>query len=446
VRAPGDIVLVSLYELGHPPLAIASAAAFLEEAGYAPSCVDLAVQELDAEVEARLASARLVALSLPMHTALRLGVTLVRRLRARGGAAHVACFGLYATLNAEHLRASGVDSVWGPDAEEELVALAAALERGAPAPAARAPRRLVYRLPSRGGLPPLARYAKLVGADGVERLAGAVEATRGCKHLCRHCPIPAVYGGRFFAVPVDTVLADAEQQVRAGARHITFIDADFLNGPRHAVAVARALHERFPEVTFDATCKVEHLRRHAALLPELARCGCVFIVTAVESLSDEVLAILQKGHGRADVLPVLEAVRAAGISLRPTFLPFTPWTTARDYLELVHFVLEHDLTSEVDAVQLTLRLLLPAGSLLLERPELAPHLRGFDAEAATHRWVHPDPRMDALQLELAALAEAGADIAELHGAAARRLGAGPVRALPPRAGRATARLSEPWFC
>jgi hypothetical protein len=254
-----------------------------------------------------------------------------------------------------------------------------------------------------------------------------------------------VYGGRFFAVPVETVLADAEAQVAAGARHLTFIDPDFLNGPRHAMAVARGLHERAPDVTFDATCKVEHLLRYRDLLPELARLGCVFIVSAVESLSDEILAILDKGHQRADVVPALEAVRAAGISLRPTFLPFTPWTSAHDYLDLVHFVLAQDLAAEVDAVQLTLRLLVPPRSLLLERPELAPHLGAFDPEAATYLWSHPDPRMDELQREVAAIAEAGGSIADIHLAAARAFGMTP-RSHPPARRHATAHLSEPWFC
>src|SRR5262249_34900047 len=125
--------------------------------------------------------------------------------------------------------------------------------------------------------------------------------------------------------------------------------------------------------------------------------------------------------------------------------PFTPWTTAADFLQLVHFVYAQDLAGEVDAVQLTLRLLLPPGSLLLERPELAPHLGELDGEALTYRWTHPHPRMDALQVELPALVAAGGDLDAVHLAAARALGVRPAPASPRRRG-ATAHLSEPWFC
>jgi radical SAM superfamily enzyme YgiQ (UPF0313 family) len=445
VRAPGDILLVSLYELGHPPLQVASATATLRRAGFAPACLDLAVEELDAAALDRLRAARLVAISVPMHTALRLALALAARLREARVGARLCAFGLYAGLAERLLRDAGVDAILGAEVDEELPALAAALEGDEPPPERPRLRRLAYLVPERDALPPLERYAGLITAGGERRVAGAVESTRGCRHMCRHCPIPAVYGGRFFAVPVETVLEDAGRQIAAGARHLTFADADFLNGPRHALAVARALHQRHPGVSFDVTTKVEHVVRHPDVFPELARAGCVFVVSAVESLSDRVLSILDKGHRAAEVVPAMEIVRGAGIAFRPTFLPFTPWTTAADYLELVHFVLEHDLGSEVDPVQLSLRLLVPPGSLLLDRPEFG----AFDAATCSHVWTHPDPRMDALAAEVAALAEAHAGdapaaFAAIHAAAARALGA-PARAVPPPRRRAP-RLSEPWFC
>jgi radical SAM superfamily enzyme YgiQ (UPF0313 family) len=449
VKAAGDILLVSCYELGRQPLAVASAAAFLRRAGFQPVCLDLSVEELGAEALARAAAARLVAISVPMHTALRLGVAAARRIRARAPAVHLCFFGLYAPLNEAHLRAAGADTILGGELEEELVILAAALERGESPRVTRAPlRRLPFVQPDRDGLPPLDRYARLVTVDG-ERLAGAVEATRGCRHRCRHCPIPALYDGRFFAVPVEIVAADAAAQVGRGARHLTFADPDFLNAPKHALAAARALP---PGVTFDVTVKVEHILRHREVFPELARLGCVFVVSAVESLSDRVLGLLDKGHRAADVPVALEIVRAAGLSLRPTFLPFTPFTTAADYLELVHFIYAQDLLGEVDPVQLSLRLLIPPGSLLLERPELAPHLGPLDEAAFTYRWRHPDPRLDELQVGVQALVEesagepAHATFDAIHALAARVLGGIAAPPRPPLRRGPTAHLSEPWFC
>ncbi len=268
--------------------------------------------------------------------------------------------------------------------------------------------KLDFPVPSRAGLPALKRYAHVEKGGRLE-LAGYVEASRGCKHLCRHCPIPPVYGGRFFVVPEAVVLADVRQQVAAGATHVTFGDPDFLNGPGHALRVARALHAEFPSVTFDVTAKVEHLLRHRDRLPELARLGCIFAVTAAESLSDTVLAHLAKGHTRADVVAALRAVRDAGIAPRPTWVPFTPWTTLDDYRELLDFVEDEGLVDAIDPVQYSIRLLVPPGSLLLESPALAPHLGPLVADAFHHRWTHPDPRMDRLAGAVAALVAEAAD-------------------------------------
>lgn len=475
MNASGDIVLVSCYEPGYQPLVLASAAAFLGKAGYAPLCVDLAVEELEGVGVERLRGARLVAISVPMHTATVLGLRVAERIRAMNPAAHICFFGLYAHLNEALLRrVTGpgrpplADSVFGPECEESLVELADALrEHGnpmlpslPPVPPARL-HRLPFLPPAREQLPPLERYARLlVGSE--RRVTGYVETTRGCLYLCRHCPIPPFYQGRFFAVPADLVVDDIRNQVAAGARHIVLGDPDFLNSAKHALAIVRRLHAEHPRVTFSFTAKVEHIVAHREIFPELASLGCVFMVSAVESLSDRVLQILDKRHTRQDVYAALDIVRGAGLSLRPTFVAFTPWTTLTDYIDLCDLVASHHLEHEVDPVQLAIRLLIPPGSLLADRPELAPFLAPgpLDERSLTYAWVHPDPRMDRLYQSIAAVAEEaarvnedpavtfgriheiaaavdGRPIADAHGHArdAKRAD----RAPPPR-------LSEPWFC
>ena len=456
LRAPGTILLVSTYELGHQPAGISWPKAFLEAAGFAPSALDLAVEPLD---PARVRPARLILLSVPMHTALRLALRALRRLRELAPDAAIAFHGLYALMHAPLLQRAGALAVLGGECEEDLVALAEELDRGGAAAARAEPRAVLRRLhfpvPSREGLPPPARYARLADAGGGERLAGHVEASRGCKHLCRHCPIPALYGGRFFAVPVEVVVADAGQQVQHGVTHLTFGDPDFLNGPTHAIRVAEALHARFPALTFDFTAKVQHLVAAAAILPRLREAGALFVVSAVESLSEAVLLRLDKGHTRADVHRAYEACRAAGIVLRPSLLPFTPWSTLDDYLDLLDTFEREGWVAALDPVQLSIRLLVPPGSLLLDDPALVGS--PLDEEALSHAWRHPDPRMDVLQAKVARAVEDGAARGEVPKATFRRVrqlalaAAGlPHAHLAPLpeadTGRRAPRLTESWFC
>jgi radical SAM superfamily enzyme YgiQ (UPF0313 family) len=469
LRQPGAVLLVSLYELGHQPLQLASPLGFLRAAGFAPQVLDLYAERFAPE---RVAAAQAILIAVPMHTALRLGLRFLARARAINPQALVAFYGLYATLNAGHLFDQGADAIVGGESESALVALCAALT-AAPSgkaelgpipgvmtrahPATPVLARLPFVPPARDTLLPLGRYARFDPGDGSERPAGYTEASRGCLHLCRHCPIPPVYGGRFFVVPKDVVLADVRQQVAAGAEHITFGDPDFLNGPRHSLAILRALHAEFPALTFDVTCKVEHILRQRALWPELGQLGVRFVVSAVESLSPTVLTLLHKGHTPEDVEAALGLLQAAGIAMRPSLVAFTPWTTLADYQELLGFVARHDLGEHVDPVQFSIRLLVPPGSHLLQVPELLPHLGPLDEARLCYPWRHPDPRMDELHLQVAARVEAGVAakepplqlLAALFALVRRCAGSPPeaVRLVQSRA-RASGvpRLTEPWFC
>jgi radical SAM superfamily enzyme YgiQ (UPF0313 family) len=448
LREDGAVLLLSCYELGHQPLALASPLAFIERAGFAPAALDLSVEPFD---PGRAARARVVGISVPMHTALRLGMRVAEEVRRVNPGCHVCFYGLYASLNADHLLANGGDSVVGGEFEAALVALLEALEKGRSGPiegvhlkshpATPVLKRLAFVPPSRAALPALESYAHLE-ENGSRRLVGYVEASRGCLHHCLHCPIPPVYDGRFFVVPKDLVLADIGGLVRDGATHITFGDPDFFNGPGHSLAVVRAMHAAWPSLTFDFTAKVEHI-----LL------GCVFMISAVESLSDSVLANLEKGHARADVARALRIVRQAGIAFRPTWVAFTPWTTLEDYVDMLDFIEREGLIDHVDPVQLTLRLLVPPGSALLSREAIRPYLGPLDRASFSYRWRHPDPRMDDLQQQASRLVEAsvgedaGATFCKVK-ALVRSAGGRPLAVEPALAPdrRRPPKLTEAWFC
>jgi radical SAM superfamily enzyme YgiQ (UPF0313 family) len=440
--------------------------AFLERAGFKPSALDLAVEKLDPLLDRDAGEVALVAISVPMHTAVHIGVRAARRLRRALPDLHICFFGLYATLNAEFLLDGLADSVIGGEFEAPLVALADALSHGrstreveglwvAGRPAAPHLRRLDFVPPSRAGLPSVDQYAQLE-IDGELRPAAAVEASRGCLHDCRHCPIPPVYQKRLFVVPIEVVLRDIRGLAAAGVRHLTFADPDFFNGPGHTMAVVRALHDEFPRLTFDVTTKVENILRHRDRIPELARCGCVFIVSAVESLSDEVLTHLAKGHTRLDVFEAQRIATEAGLALRPSLVPFTPWETLTDYSALLDWIEGDGLVDHVDPVQLSIRLLVPSGSLLADSDAMRPHLRELTPERFGHAWEHPDPRMDTLQLEVAKIvadaARDGTPASTTYGSireatlASGGPAAAPTRFLPARATARPPRLTEPWFC
>ena len=434
------VLLISTYELGHQPFGLASPAAWLRRAGHQVAVLDLSVRRLHQE---SVREADFIGFYLPMHTAARLAAAVIPAVRDLNPRARLCCYGLYAPLNETYFRKLGIDHIAGGEFEAGLLE---AVNGGQPAPVSLD--RLEFLTPDRAGLPSLERYSKLHVLEGT-RVAGYTEASRGCKHLCRHCPVVPVYNGAFRVVSRSVVLQDVRQQVEAGAEHITFGDPDFFNGPAHAMHIVEALHAEFPDLTYDITIKVEHLRKHRDLLPRLKATGCLFVTSAVESFDDRVLEKLDKGHTQSDFIAVLEDFRSLGLALAPTFVAFTPWTTMETYREMLRLIVELELVEQISSVQLALRLLIPAGSRVLELPEIGPLLIGFDEAALLYRWRHTDPQVDILAAEILRLVNAEQKSTRLevfekvwqlvHGSAPpENFNLIPRAAIP--------YMDEPWYC
>ena len=497
LQQAGAILLISCYELGHQPIGLAQPVGFLEQKGYVPFTLDLSVEKFDAQ---RVEQARMVGISVPMHTALSLGCQVAERVRHTNPHAHICFYGLYASLNAEFLLGHLADSVIGGEYETPLVNLLDQLAHSQSSQNAPHATRSVFvtqvegvscadsivppflkrisgasrastmdtsngaafPIPTRTALPTLQEYARLE-YQGQEHVVGYVEASRGCLHTCLHCPIVPVYQGRFFLFPAPVVLGDIRQQVKAGAVHITLGDPDFLNGPGHSLNIVRAMHEEFPHLTFDFTTKIEHILKHQSLFKEFSQLGCLFVISAVESFSETVLRHLDKGHTRQDIFMAHDILQSVEITLRPSLVAFTPWTTLEDYAEMFDLVEQHGLIDCIDPVQYSVRLLVPPGSALLTPPEthptpMAQFLGSLDQQKFQHTWAHPDPRMDSLQQAVTRVVEnstkakedpertfyrlwelvydtAGLEFASLKKAVSMN----PDRVRPPR-------MTEPWFC
>jgi radical SAM superfamily enzyme YgiQ (UPF0313 family) len=453
-----NIVLISTYELGRQPFGLASPAAWLRKRGHDVVTLDLARQSLD---EAVIRSAGLIAIYLPMHTATRLATQLIPSLKKQNLGAHFCCYGLYAPMNVEYLRSLGVSTILGGEFEDGLAHLAERLgrQKGPEIEPQTEPlismARLPFEVPDRTGMPAMEKYAHLIVPGDGYRIVGSTEASRGCKHLCRHCPIVPVYKGVFRIVPRDVVMEDIRLQAAAGAQHISFGDPDFFNGIRHAMELAEAFHKEFPSLTYDVTIKVEHLLKYREHLPALRDTGCLFVISAVESVDDQILNYLDKGHTREDFLQVGKIFRELGMTIHPTFVPFSPWTTMDGYLDLLRVIAEQGLVENVAPIQLGIRLLIPEGSRLLELEETRRAVGPFDAASLTYPWKNDDARLAVLSETVQDIAAGGERQKESRQATFERIwkaahaAAGivaPTVKTPITSSSGVPFLSEPWYC
>ena len=135
--------------------------------------------------------------------------------------------------------------------------------------------------------------------------------------------------------------------------------------------------------------------------------GCIFVTTAVEAVQNDILEKLDKGHTRADFLATAELFRRTGLTLAPTFIPFTPWTTRSGFCDLLGTIRELGLEENVAPVQWSLRLLIPAASRLLELPDIQQVIEMFDEKKLVYPWRHANTEIDELAEQVNAVVRAG---------------------------------------
>jgi radical SAM superfamily enzyme YgiQ (UPF0313 family) len=418
------------------------------------NCCDLSIQKLDTCLSP---DTDIVAIYIAMHTATRIAIEALPKIKELAPAASLCVYGLYAPMNADLFRSLGVQTILGGEFEKGLVSMAKRIQAGegkTQTEPETSLEKIEFIAPDRSKLPPLSKYAGLINPDGSTLTVGFAETTRGCKYHCTHCPVVPVYNGKFYVIPADIVLNDIRSQIREGAQHISFGDPDFFNGPGHALKIVRALHREFPSLSYDVTIKIEHIVKYPEEIKALKETGCLFILSAVEAVDDDILGYLDKGHTRADFINALAFLREINIDLTPTFVAFTPWTTLEIYLELLRHIVELQLIESVAPVQLSIRLLIPAGSCILDIDNLDGKIGEFDASILGHPWASPDPRVDKLQQDVQAWvmqAEADslsrADIFKGIWAMSHEIADRPVPELDlEHTGEPVPRLSENWYC
>lgn len=422
------MLLVTTYDLGHR-----SQLAALLEADLADRLRVVEGEAPAAIMSSEIRSADWVVVTAPMLTGALIAEQVLVEHAEELATRHVILVGAYATTTLEAIGHS-LDGIIALDRDDpELVLCTIDPER----PLRRGGRRH-YRITTSE---PLDRY-RHAERDGRWHLAAYAETTLGCRHSCLHCPVAGAWRGRIVTLDAADVLADIDRQVAAGASHLSLGDADFLSAPRHALGILSAVHERHPSLSVDVTIKISELAADPSLPSRLADLGVAFVISAVESLRNDVLDRLGKGHHAEDVFVARDALFAAGVGLHPTFIPFTPWSSLEDLYDILRFVWDSHLEDVVEPVQYGIELLVPTSSLL----ELDAAFGEFDPVTMSRRWRPRDPRLEGLATRIRAIAARPAPYEQGFRAVWELAGLGALPARGPRRAPTPTLMSEAWFC
>ena len=375
------ILLLSFYDLGKQPKIISELYKKLDNGSNQIDVVDYSIEEKNLTLD----NYDVLGIYASMHTA---SVLAEQYLRDRKLPNKLFVFGLYANVFSEMF--SNFQSIHSFDSDELASLLEVQLNPNYS---------FKHSVPDRTILPSITDYSHIV--DGSNNLiAGSVETTYGCKHECTHCPVPIEFKGMFKTFGTEKIITDVTNQVEEGAKHISFNDPDFFNGPKHALKILQLLNEKHPSITYDSTIKVEHILKYPDYFQELKNLNMLFVISAFETTNDHVLNILQKNHSFNDLNKAVELSLENKIDIRPTWMPFSPWTEQNDLISIIKLIENYKLRETVDPIQLTIKLLVPKNSLILKRPEMKEYLLDYDPSSFSYAWKYKFPNIDNIQNEL----------------------------------------------
>jgi len=375
------ILLLSFYDLGKQPKIISELYKKLDNGSNQIDIVDYSIEEKNLTLD----NYDVLGIYASMHTA---SVLAEQYLRDRKLPNKLFVFGLYANVFSEMF--SNFQSIHSFDSDELESLLEVQLNPNYS---------FKHSVPDRTILPSITDYSHIV--DGSNNLiAGSVETTYGCKHECTHCPVPIEFKGMFKTFGTEKIITDVTNQVEEGAKHISFNDPDFFNGPKHALKILQLLNEKHPSITYDSTIKVEHILKYPDYFQELKNLNMLFVISAFETTNDHVLNILQKNHSSNDLNKAVELSLENNIDIRPTWMPFSPWTEQNDLISIIKLIENYKLRETVDPIQLTIKLLVPKNSLILKRPEMKEYLLDYDPSSFSYAWKYKFPNIDNIQNEL----------------------------------------------
>ncbi len=337
--------------MGFPPIGIMSLSAVLKQHGHECLMFDQANPETPNDLiidTIREKQPDLVGLSFLSTTSYPYAKMLAREIRAANPHTPLAFGGVFATLNAQLIKAQcpEVDFVCRGDGEQLVLDLLQSLDDpSAVAGLTWAKDGRVVHNPDR----PLERNLdqwpfpdrESLKLDFVESMPLDVPAvlsmerfttmqtSRGCPWPCVFCDIPIFNEGKWRSRSPQHVIDEFKHLQELGYGAVYFVDDHFLLQPKRIEAICSGINDAGVTIEWGCEGRVDSTAQH--LFPAMAKAHCRTVMFGVESGSQAVLDRLKKEQTLAEVETAVTNAKRAGIEIvHGFFVVGTPGETAED--------------------------------------------------------------------------------------------------------------------
>ncbi len=157
----------------------------------------------------------------------------------------------------------------------------------------------------------------------------ALNTSRGCPFQCSFCSVSAVWGRRYRCFSADWMVAQVKElMARYGCRGVYFREDNFTVNQKRVAAFCEALLSQGLKLQWICETRVDTLDRELILLMRRAGCGAFYL--GVESGSQRLLDLMQKGITVEQIEAAFAWCREAGVRTHASFLVGLPGETPAD--------------------------------------------------------------------------------------------------------------------
>jgi anaerobic magnesium-protoporphyrin IX monomethyl ester cyclase len=209
-------------------------------------------------------------------------------------------------------------------------------------------------------------------------IQGDIMTSRGCPYSCTFCSANIAWGGRSVRMrSAENVVKEIiQQKEQYGVKSFTFWDDLFTSNKKRVVDICNMLIELKASINWVCFIRVNNIDRE--LIALMKKAGCVRVDVGLESGSDRVLKIMQKGITVKQIHKAAEILNEIGLRWTALLMMGLPGETKEEMIATMDLL-------KLNPSEVVLSVFSPyPGSVLYAKLEAEGKLRDDDALTGNH--------------------------------------------------------------
>ncbi|MBN1899188.1 MAG: B12-binding domain-containing radical SAM protein, partial [Spirochaetes bacterium] len=202
----------------------------------------------------------------------------------------------------------------------------------------------------KGGVDFFPRYEDFMLNMYLKKQSLPVVSSRGCLYQCRFCTERMLF--RTFGSK-DPRLVFEELQYhyeKNHIRHFVFYDSIFNGNLIHLESLLDLIIQNHIDITWEAQIAIRN-DMPLTLLKKLKRSGCVNLFIGLESASDRILKLMNKGFRMDEAIEFFKKLKRSDLSYEISLIVHFPGETDEDFAETLRFIRDQrDLVNRIAQV------------------------------------------------------------------------------------------------